>query len=328
MRKFDLTQASRTRRLALSNLLHDGTDAESYTLQLQSKHEQLVQLASEKSKSPTSQYRPLPMGFYLRGLLRESTHRDYDDAARNYEAASQLIPDCEPLLWDWNRARVGTHSRPGHGVIYVFALVGRGPYKVEVTEEPTSDALLIADRIISAVGPYKLPPTIAPIKIPDVAVPESDVDAVMVGANGTRFGPTHSIADVEALAIESYRNERNAIVARAVVRRVVKKATIAAAKEKVGKDGLTGIGMDIAGIAWEASEGADTRCWGLLPKDIQVIRIEAPKGTSIVNMTPMMGGMLVGPSKEISVKVIDGANTYVLCWFPDSRSPSQVISSR
>jgi hypothetical protein len=150
----------------------------------------------------------------------------------------------------------------------------------------------------------------------------------MVGVNGARLGPTHSIADVEQLAVDSYRKERNAIVARAVARRVIKKATIAAAKEKVGKEGLSGIGMDIAGIAWEASEGADTRCWGLLPRDIQVIRIEAPKGTSIVNMTPMMGGMLVGPSKEILVPVNDGANSYVLCWFPDSRSSSQVISSR
>ena len=72
----------------------------------------------------------------------------------------------------------GVHSRPGQGVIYVFAMVGRGPYKVEVAEQPTSDALLIADRIVSAVGPYKLPPTIAPIKIPDIVVPSSDVDSV------------------------------------------------------------------------------------------------------------------------------------------------------
>ena len=33
-------------------------------------------------------------------------------------------------------------------------------------------------------------------------------------------------------------------------------------------------------MAWEASEAADTRCWGLLPDKIQVLRIELPAGTT------------------------------------------------
>ncbi len=94
-------------------------------------------------------------------------------------------------------------------VIYVLALVGKGPYKVEVTEEPTSDALLIADRIVSAVGPYHLPPTIAPIKIPDIAVPHNDLDAVAVSVNGTYMGPTFCVANVRDLALETYRAEKN-----------------------------------------------------------------------------------------------------------------------
>ncbi len=157
--------------LSLSNLLHDGSDAESYTLQLQEKHESIAHRIGEAEPDKPHAYRPLPLGFYMRGMLREATLRDYDDAVRNYEIASSLLPDCIPLQWDLNRARGGVHSQPGNGVIYVFALVGRGPYKVEVTEQPTSDALLIADRIVSAAGPYKVPPTIAPIKIPDIAVP-------------------------------------------------------------------------------------------------------------------------------------------------------------
>ncbi len=122
--------------LALSNLLHDGTDAESFTLQLQSKHEELVQQICEKSgASPEAPlpYRPLPLGFYLRGMLREATLRDYDDAVRNYEQVLLLNPNCTPVQWDLQRARFGTHSQPGHGVVYVFALVGRGPTKSKST---------------------------------------------------------------------------------------------------------------------------------------------------------------------------------------------------
>ena len=206
-------------------------------------------------------------------------------------------------------------------------MVGRGPYKVEVAEQPTSDALLIADRIVSAVGPYKLPPTIAPIKIPDIAVPPSDVDSVGIRINGDAIGPTCSLANIEQLAVSTYRANRNSIIARAVARRVIKKATIAAAKNSMGKEGLTAIGMDIAGIAWEATEAADTRCWGLLPRDIQVLRVEVPAGDHQLDLNPLLGNRPVGPTKSTPIRVVDGLNTYVVCWFPDARSVSQIMCS-
>jgi len=313
--------------LSLSSLMHDGIDAESYTLQVQDKHEELGQMFAKRNGKAGSEYTPLPLGFYMRGMLREATHRDYDDAVRNYEFASQLLPNCQPLLWDLARVRNGVHSQPGHGVIYVFAMVGRGPYKVEVAEQPTSDALLIADRIVSALGPYQLPPTIAPIKIPDVVVPHSDVDSVGIRINGSPIGPTTSLANIEQLAVATYQANRNSTIARAVARRVIKKATVAAAKNSIGKDGLTGIGMDIAGIAWEASEAADTRCWGLLPRDIQVLRVEAPAGDHQLQLNPLLGNRPVGPAQTTPVRVIDGLNTYVVCWFPDARSVIQMMCS-
>jgi len=313
--------------LTLANLMHDGIDAESYTLQIQDKHEQLAERFATQSGKDRSGYVPLPIGFYMRGVLREATHRDYDDAVRNYAITSELLPECEPIRWDLARVQQSVHSQPGHGVVYVFAMVGRGPYKVEVAERPTSDALLIADRIISAVGPYKLPPTIAPIKIPDIVVPYSDVDSVGVQINSHRIGPTSSIANIETLAKTTYQANRTSIVARAVARRVIKKATIVTAKSSMGKDGLTSIGMDLAGIAWEASESADTRCWGLLPKDIQVLRVEVPAGEHDLHLSPMMANRPVGPSQQTKVRVVDGQNSYLLCWFPDARCTSQIMCS-
>lgn len=319
--------------LTLANLMNDGTDAESYTLQIQDKHEQLADRffknCSEEQKSQGPQrYSPLPIGFYLRGLLREATHRDYDDAVRNYQQAIDLLPECVPLKWDLSRVQSGSHSQPGNGVVYVFAMVGRGPYKIEVAEKPTSDALLIADRIVSALGPYKLPPTIAPIKIPDIAVPVSDVDSVGVQVDGHAVGPTTSVANVEQLAVETYRANRNTVIARAVARRVIKKTTIVAAKDSIAKDGITSLGMDIAGIAWEATEAADTRCWGLLPRNIQVLRVEMPAGEHNLQLVPLRSGQPVGPSKVATVHVVNGQNSYAICWFPDSRSQSSVMCNR
>ncbi len=314
--------------LSLSSLMQDGIDAESYSLQIQDKHEQLAQAFAQRNGKEASEYRPLPLGFYMRGMLREATHRDYDDAIRNYEVASSFLPNCVPLQWDLSRARNGVHSQPGNGVVYVFAMVGRGPYKIEVAEQPTSDALLIADRIVSAVGPYKLPPTVAPIKIPDIAVPSSDVDSVGIRINGNAVGPTVSLANIEELAVTTYRANRNSVIARAVARRVIKKATVVAAKSGMGKDsGLAGIGMDLAGIAWEATEAADTRCWGLLPRDIQVLRVEAPAGDHELQLSPLLGNRPVGPAHSTPIRVINGQNTYAICWFPDSRSTSQVMCS-
>src|SRR5688500_3440388 len=47
------------------------------------------------------------------------------------------------------------------------------------------------------------------------------------------------------------------------------------------KHSLAGLGFDALGVAWEATENADTRCWSLLPDKIQVVRLELPAGEPI-----------------------------------------------
>lgn len=315
--------------LALASMMHDGTDTESYTLQIQDKQDSIRERL--KSIPPDSDENNatfgLPIGFYLRGLLREQTHQNYDDALRAYSQASALLPECAPLQWDIARVQQGVHSQSGCGVLYVFAMVGRGPYKVEVNEQPTSDALLIADRIVSAVGPYHLPPTIAPIKVPDVVIPPKEIESVLVSVGGRGIGPTESLADIEQLAETTYRSQRNQIVARAVARRVIKKATVVTAKSSLGANDLAGLGMDLAGVAWEATEAADTRCWGLLPRDIQWLRVEIPAGEHRVQLGPMREGYPHGAARSMDVRIDDGRNTYILCWFPGPHVPGRVFAS-
>ena len=314
--------------LALSNLMHDGGDAESYSLQLNDKQVTLSERALEKlGPQAAEKYSQVPLGHYVRGMLRESSHHDYDDAMQSYHNVCELCPNSQAFLWDFERARSGVHSSPGTGVLYVFALVGRGPHKIEVTEEPTSDALLIADRIVSVVGPYSVPPTIAPIKIPDIQLPPIEVDCIGVSIGGHAIGPTESVTNVEQLALNTYAANRQAIVARAVARRVIKKASIVAAKTTMGKDNnLTSFAMDAAGVVWEATESADTRCWGLLPRDIQVLRVELPIGTHQINLSPLLSARQIGPTASTPIDIVDGRNSYLMCCFPDGKSIGQLVT--
>lgn len=315
--------------LSLSSLMQDGVDAESYTLQLLDKHEKLQVKASERwGPVASTAYQPPAIGFYLRGLLRESTHSNYDDALRAYELTSQFLPDPSFVAADIQRVTQGVHSHKGNGVLYVFALVGRGPYKVEVAEYATSDALLIADRIVSAVGQYSVPPTLAPVKIPRIASPPKQFDVISVSLGNQVAGFTLPLADLDALATSTYEAKLPEVMARAVSRRVMKKGAVYLAKDQLQASApLASLGMDAVGVAWEATESADTRCWGLLPREIQVLRLELPAGTHQLSFRPAANGRLVGRSTDQPVDIVDGRNTFLLSYWPDLEPIGQTLVS-
>ena len=314
--------------LAICSLLQDGVDAEAYSLQINEKQMQLAESAAERlGEDFATKYSPVPFGYYLRGILREATQRDYDDAARAYQTVADIIPSHPLMEADVHRVTHGVHSAPGNGVLYVFGLVGRGPQKIEVEEQATSDALLIADRIVSAMGPYSVPPTLAPIKLPAIDVPFSRIEALGVDIDGEPIGATMTITDLEEIACSTFDVRRKELMARAVARRVVKKATVYAAKDAMQEGtGLGSLAMDAAGVLWEAAESADTRCWGLLPREIQVLRIELPAGRHRLSLGPLQAGRKIGNDQSIDIDIVDGRNSYALSYFPDSQpiGPIQV----
>lgn len=315
--------------LSISSLMQDGVDAESYTLQLLDKHEKLQVQAAERWGPVASQsYSPPAIGFYLRGMLRESTHNNYDDALRAYQLTAQYLPDPTFIQHDIDRVSHGVHSQKGNGVVYVFALVGRGPYKVEVAEYATSDALLIADRIVSVMGQYSVPPTLAPLKIPRIASPPKQFDVIAVSIGDQVAGFTLPLADLNDLAVRTYEAKLPEVMARAVARRVVKKGAVYLAKDQLQASApLASLGMDAVGVAWEATESADTRCWGLLPREIQVLRLELPAGTHTLSFRPATSGRLVGREAQQTVEVIDGRNTFVMSYWPDREPIGEILTS-
>lgn len=316
--------------LTLSSLMQDGVDAESYSLQTLSKQEQLrIAAQSRWGEVIPESYCVPPVAPYLRGTIREATFNSYDDALRGYEHAAALLPEATWLQRDIQRASHGVHSPPGHGVVIVIALVGRGPYKIEVEERATQEALLIADRIVSAVGPYSVPPTLAPIKIPQIVSPAKPFDLLGVEVNGRPVSTTLPITDVHQLATQTYAAKLPDVMARAVARRIVKKGAVVAAKDQLDvHSSLASLAMDAAGVLWEATEAADTRCWGLLPREIQVLRLELPTGQHQLNLEPVRGGRAIAPGVPCAVDVVDGRNTYVLSYWPDTQPIGQVLVSR
>jgi hypothetical protein len=293
------------------------------------KQEQIIAAGGDdRGENPKQEYPRVALAPYIYGMLREATHREYDDAQRSYEAVVSWQPQFTPGQQDWQRAVYGRHSSPGNGVLYVFALTGRGPYKEEVVETPSSAALLIAGELASHLGERSVTPNIAPVKVARVVVPANVVRSIAVTVDSRPAGMSTTVTDVASLAVNQYEAVFPRIVARAVVRRCLKKGVVYGAQEAadVPPGSLSSFAFNAAGVLWEASESADTRCWGLLPEKIQVLRVELPQGDHEVQLTPVLATSAAGsPTVTRTVSIADGRNTYMLAAFPGPQLVGEVL---
>lgn len=348
--------------LSLANLMHDGGDAGAYAMQVAMKQDEIVRGAekvrmpkdsgegsdedSVEEVNPKMAYKRVPFGVYLQGVLREETLMNYDDAARAYETVTQWYPEFEQAKNDLARAKSGVHSQPDHGVVYVFALVGRGPYKEQVNAEVTHAAMLVSTLIFNAVSSRGVTPNFAPILIPYVVQPRNAVAKIKVEAaepaadeNGAEeevrsYKPyaacmSETITDVGSMAVEQCRAVETQTIARAVVRRAVKKGILYGLKEATDANPYSELLIDIAGIVWEGRETADTRCWGLLPETIQVARLELPAGEQTLTLTPCgRAGTPFHRGYSKTVQVRAARNTYVLANFPSAELVGDIVVSQ
>jgi hypothetical protein len=120
------------------------------------------------------------------------------------------------------------------------------------------------------------------------------------------------------------------VVARALVRRAVKEASVHAAKQTAGirEGSWEAAALEVAGLAWQFTENADTRCWGLLPDRIQVLRLELPAGQHEIAFQPLdYRGQTIGPIATQTVFVPDGRNAYVLVNYPGPQPVGQILTS-
>jgi len=316
--------------LAVCSLAGDQMDAESYSLQAMTRQAELAREAEERGVLGASDiYQPIAMAPYLRGLLREATHRDYDDAERAYRLVSTVRPQFTPVEADIARAGGGLHSQAGHGVLYVIACVGRGPVLEETVAPTTSDAMAIASAVWNAKTNEKEKngrevdgpaiPNIASVKIPQLTLPEDNIAALGVAVGGRLRGATQTLTDVSELASRQLEAEMPWTVARAVLRRATKEVAVAKAGDSMGLDGTAGSLFHFAAAsAWSGMEKADTRCWGLLPREGQVFRMELPKGIHQIDLVPLqVDGSPSAEGTSRQIDIVDGKNTYVIAIAPD-----------
>lgn len=216
------------------------------------------------------------------------------------------------------RIPFGTHTAKGHGVVHVVTFVGRVADWAAERAEPTSAALLIADRILSAAGKYSLPPTIAPVLIarPTACCSSAASPTVVRLTDGEPAVAVSSrtLVDLNKAAWDSYLAGRDDQIARAVCRRVVKKGTVYAAKDQLSVNSGGGIDLllNVGGVLWEALEKPDTRHISLLPERIDVAQLELPVGTHTLEIVPVGAASVVQPPERISVRIEDGRNSFVL----------------
>lgn len=315
--------------LAVCSLAHDQLDAESYTLQAMAKQSELARNSKQRGLLQADDvYQPIAFAPYLRGVLREATHRNYDDAEKSYRLVSEVRPEFSHIGADIQRASVGSHSEPDHGVIYVIACTGRGPV-LEETEAPTTTAAMqIASVMLQSLEteenedgePETLHlPNLASVKVPRVTLPLSNVACVGVEVDGRPVGVTETITDIEQLAIKQLEAEMPWTIARAVVRRVAKDLAVAKAGKSLGIDGIEGTIFRVAASSiWSGMENADTRCWSLLPREIQVLRLELPVGTHELTLSSLgWSEEVYKTSDPMEIDVVNGKNNYLIAIAPD-----------
>ena len=92
----------------------------------------------KEGENPKQNYQRVALAPYLRGVLREATHVDYDDAERSFVTVVNWQPQFRPASSTWSGPPAARTRRRATACLYVFALTGRGPYKEEAVEVPSS----------------------------------------------------------------------------------------------------------------------------------------------------------------------------------------------
>jgi uncharacterized protein len=315
--------------LALSNLMGDGHDAGAYALQMTDKQQQVIARAEKRfGAKPEAKeaYQQVALGPYMRAMLDERSPLTWPDAERSRLEVALWAPNFRDAQADVERVKFESPTKPGMGTVYIFALVGRGPVKEQTAEIATQASLFIADRIVNANSDRGLPPTLAPVLVPKLVRQPSRVHGVRVAIDGTPSGMTATVVDIGEMAERQFKQEYPYIIARAVARRVLKKGVIYGAKEVVGseKGSLPGLALDIAGVAWEATEVADTRCWSLLPDKIQVLRLDVPAGERTLTLQAERSTANLGRPARVTIDVEEARQTYVLANLADGDVIGQV----
>lgn len=329
--------------LTLAEILNRGGDATAYSLQgLERRLEiqgtidedvaafrsRLEQYRGIHGDNPKEAYKLVALGDFLRGVMLEQHPTRADAARRAFESAFVLAPDYPYAEQDLARVE-GRRPREEDlgGTIWVFTMVGRGPFLVEgVLQSPAAAILAIAQQIWSHQADRASLPPLQNIKLPELRFHEGNPPETHVFVDGVPRGVTGTITDVEKTAQAEFEAMHDTIVLRAVLRRIVKITAGELVKEGLEKKKddrfewknlLVDVGTNIA----IALEKADLRSWSLLPARIQALHVDVPPGEHEVTIyAGDAGGRIAGPARTVKVNVHPAWNAYVFAVVPTAGS--------
>ncbi len=340
--------------LAVANLMRGGRDAGAYALQVLEVQRALMAAFEAGGEHPKQAYKLVAFGSYLRAILAEGDPLRRDAARHAYQATLDLEPQLQLAHDGLARSTDGQHSARGNGVVHVLALVGRGPYRVEVDAPATRDVLAIAQLVWAQIRGRVTFPNISRVLVPALAFHADNPTEVHVEADGRWAGVAEVVTDVEQTAQREFEAMGRFITARAVLRRVVKIAVTEGLKEAINPkeqrqrsrprsggdprprrnpppraqaNPLIDLAVSLGGLLWTAVERADLRCWSLLPARFAALRLELPVGLHRITIVAGAGGTPVGAPQHVDVLVRDGFNSYVLALVPTLRGGPPPLTS-
>lgn len=301
--------------LVILELLNGGKDAQAFAHQIDDTQRRILEYEFQddgKNYSPYDNYKYVGFGAYMRGVILESKLKQ-SSAIKAYEKFAEYEPGFPYADATVERAKNDGYAPEGYGVVHVMYLGGKGPTLTSVNSETTQAALAIASIIGGLMTGYWSPAAqnaITEVPVPQVVINTPKVRPLEVTAEGRSYR-THTVLDVNKMAIQHLESQMDAIIARAIIRRVVK-AAIAATAEAAAKesgDGWSQLVIWGGAAVWTALENADTRIWGLLPAQIQTVRIPLPEGVHELQL---------GDGSRVKVNVSKGYDSYVVVTQPNS----------
>ena len=238
---------------------------------------------------------------YLSAILYEAD-RNWNDAYVDYKMAAELLPDLPAIGKDLYAmaTKVGTAGdRAKFEEKYRLSAADRAAAKRRVSPDRPAEIVVIFQ---NGISPKKVPepnfPSV-PRFVPRMN-PVSGGEVVVASAEGGAAvgrAKTNTLMNVESVAIENLHEKWGGILAKKIGGVFVKNAIGNVIDKQTHNSGLGGL----VALALYAADQADTRSWNLLPKDLEIARVEVPAGTYTVTLKTI-GGPGALPPKTVQVK--------------------------
>lgn len=213
---------------------------------------------------------PNPFTSYLRAVFLLSTSSELGDrqnARADLRAVEEMVPGFAPAALDI--ALIDEDPAAGTmPVTWVFFLSGLAPNYDEFRLD-----------IPIPVGPVNYVSAAFPVlKVRDDALGAIEAASADAQGMGTTVQSV-TLADMDAMVRAEFDSRLPTIVTQEIISSATKAAaTYAASTAAAQSDSTVGLLVQIAGIAYQAaSTAADLRCWGEMPKRIDLLRVATPE---------------------------------------------------